>query len=173
MSAMKEISLQIQVVDPQGRDALALLHEAALEARELYPELHDDPNAPLPTNPPTPARGIYFLVYNESEPVGGGALRPIDESTVEIRRMYVLKEYRRHGVARMILEALEREAAHLGYASMRLETGNRQIAAMRLYESCGFTQISPFGPYVDDPSSICYEKAIQSDSHRQKGTVQK
>ena len=171
MNAMKEISLQIQVVDPQGRDALALLQEAALEARELYPELHDDPNAPLPTNPPTPARGIYFLVYNDSEPVGSGALRPIDESTVEILRMYVLKHYRRHGVARMILEASEREAARLKYTSMRLETGNRQTAAMRLYKSYRFTQIPPFGPYVDDPISVCQEKAIQS--YRQKGPIQK
>jgi GNAT superfamily N-acetyltransferase len=157
---MTGISLQIQVVDPQGVDALALLREAAIEARALYPELHD-PNAPLPTNPPTPPRGIYILVYHGAQPVGSGALRPMDESTVEIRRMYVLKEYRRHGVAGMILEALEREAARLGYTSMRLETGNRQTAAMRLYESYGFTQLPPFGPYVNDPISVCYEKPVQ------------
>ena len=90
---------------------------------------------------------------------------------VEIRRMYVLKDYLRHGVARMILEALEREAARLHYTLMRLETGNRQAAAMRLYKSYGFTQIPPFGPYVDDPISVCYEKAIQS--YRQKGPMQK
>ena len=131
-----------------------------MEARALYPDLHD-PNAPLPTNPPTPPRGTYLLVYDGSKPVGSGALRPIDESTVEIRRMYVLKEYRRHGVARMILEALEWEAARLQYTLMRLETGNRQTAAMRLYESYGFTQIPPFGPHVDDPISVCYEKPIQ------------
>ena len=87
--------------------------------------------------------------------------------------MYALKEYRRHGMARMILEALERAAANLQYSWMRLETGNRQTAAMRLYESCGFTKIPPFVPYLDDPISVCYEKAIQSDSYRQKGTVEK
>ena len=170
---MNEESFQIQAVDPQGVDALALLCEAALEARELYPELYDDPNAPLPTNPPSPRGGIYLLVYNGSKPVGSGALRPIDESTVEIRRIYVLKDYRRHGVARMILEALEREAARLQCTLMRLETGNRQTAAMRLYKSYGFTKIPPFGPYVDDPISVCYEKAILSDSYRQKGPIQK
>ncbi|HEU0295395.1 MAG TPA: GNAT family N-acetyltransferase [Anaerolineales bacterium] len=157
---MTEISLRIQVVDPRNADALTLLHEAAMEARELYPELHD-PNAPLPTNPPTPERGIYLLVYDGSQPVGSGGLRPIDESTVEICRIYVLKEYRRHGVARMILEALEREAARLQCTRMRLETGNRQTAAMRLYESFGFSQIPPFGMYVDDPISVCYEKPVQ------------
>jgi GNAT superfamily N-acetyltransferase len=157
---MAEISLRIQVVDPWNADALTLLHEAAMEARELYPELYES-NAALPTNPPTPPRGSYLLVYDGAQPVGSGGLRPLDESTVEIRRMYVIKEYRRHGVARMILEALEREAARLQYTRMRLETGNRQTAAMRLYESYGFTQILPFGPYANDPTSVCHEKFIQ------------
>ncbi len=154
------MSLQIQVADPQNSDALALLREAAIEARALYPELFNDPDVPFPTNPPTPRRGIYLLVYDGDKPVGSGALRPIDEATVEIRRMYVLQEYRRHGVARMILEGLEQEAAKLKYSVMRLETGNRQSAAMRLYESYGFRQIPPFGLYVDDPLSVCYEKAV-------------
>ena len=44
---MTGISLQIPIVDPQGVDALALLRGAAMEARALYPDLHD-PNAPCP-----------------------------------------------------------------------------------------------------------------------------
>ena len=96
VAQLNNSSYKIRVADPQGADALALLHEAALEARALYPELFLDPNAPLPSNPPTPPRGIYLLVYDDAKPIGSGALRPIDESTVEIRCMYVLKEYRRH-----------------------------------------------------------------------------
>lgn len=166
MSQILEPSLHIKVSGPQGEDALALLHEAALEARALYPELHA-PNAPLPGNLPTPPRGIYLLVFDDARPVGSGALRPLDEVTVEIRRMYVLKEYRRHGVARMILEALEQEAVRLQYRRMRLETGNRQFPAMRLYEAYGFTRIPPFGPYVNDPISVCYEKVVQANSRIQ------
>ena len=158
---MREPSLHIQVVDPQGVDALMLLREAALEAHELYSDLHD-PSAPLPTNPQTPVRGVYLLVYDGLHPVGSGALRPLDDATVEICRMYVLKEYRRKGIARLILEALEREAARLGYICMRLETGNRQVAAMHLYEAYGFQSIPPFGPYVNDPISVCYEKVVPS-----------
>lgn len=163
MTRTRERSIQIKVADPQGADALALLHEAALEARALYPELHAS-DAPLPTNPPTPPRGIYLLAYDGDLPVGSGALRLLDELTVEIRRMYVLKEYRRHGVAKMILEALEREAARLQYRWMRLETGNRQLPAMRLYEAYGFTRIPSFGPYENDPISVCYEKVVQANS---------
>ena len=50
-----------------------------------------------------------------------------------------------------------------GFTVMRLETGNRQSAAMALYESCGFVRISPFGEYIGDPTSVCYEKRIASE----------
>src|SRR6266700_3942372 len=46
---------------------------------------------------------------------------------------------------------------------MRLETGNRQLPAMALYESYGFVRIPPFSDYVNDPTSVCYEKPICTD----------
>jgi len=72
--------------------------------------------------------------------------------------MYVLKNVRRSGLAQRILVALEREAVRLRYKVMRLETGNRQQAAMAFYESYGFKRIAPFGQYANDPTSVCYEK---------------
>jgi putative acetyltransferase len=74
--------------------------------------------------------------------------------------MYVLKSVRRSGLARKILVVLEASAARIGYKVMRLETGSRQHPAMALYESFGFERIAPFGEYVNDPTSICYEKAV-------------
>jgi putative acetyltransferase len=151
--------LRIEVADPQGSAATSLLRAAAEEARALYPELHA-PEAPWPTNSPTPARGIYLIAYDDSLAVGMGALRPIDEHTAEVRRMYVLPSHRRYGVARLILAELERLALDFGYLVLRLETGFRQHAALRLYEACGFLRIKAFAPYIDDPTSICFEKSI-------------
>jgi putative acetyltransferase len=74
--------------------------------------------------------------------------------------MYVLQAVRRTGVARRILAALEASAVRMGYKIMRLETGSRQLPAMALYESFGFERIAPFGEYVNDPTSVCYEKRI-------------
>lgn len=59
---MNLASVVIEHVDPQGHDALALLREASIEARALYPDLHA-PEAPWPTNPPTPTRGTYVVAY--------------------------------------------------------------------------------------------------------------
>ncbi len=152
----------IKVVDPQGNDAMALLKDAAIEARALYQPEASAGEVRWPTNPPTPPRGTYLVAYVADVPIACGALRPIDGNTVEIRRMYVAKRARRRGIARAMLAALERVAGDLDYEVMQLETGNRQAAAIALYESCGFRRIPAFGDYVHDPTSVCFEKSIAS-----------
>ena len=137
-------SRSIEQVDPQSWSALSLLREAAIEARALYPE-SGTPNAQWPGNAPTPPRGVYLVAFVGGGPVACGALRPIDEQAVEIRRLFVISGARRQGHARALLSALERYAAGYGFNVMLLETGNRQSAAMALYESYGFERIAPFG----------------------------
>jgi len=157
---MNPSTLTIHVVDPQGEDAMSLLKEAALEMRVLYADLFT-PESPMPTNPPTPNRGIYLIGYVGGQPVVSGALRPIDDETVEIRRIFVSQKARRSGAARKMLIALEEKAYEFGYKVMRLETGNRQSQAMALYESYGFHRIEPFGEYRDNPTSVCFEKEVE------------
>ena len=157
----------IRAVDPLCADALELLRAAALEARALYPELIPV-DAPLPTNAPHAPGCVYLVAYDGERPVGMGALRPVPASadqapaadTAEVRRMFVDAGYRRRGVGRGVLSALERHAATIGCRRLVLETGNRQVPAIAMYEACGFWPIEPFGPYVGDPLSRCFEKFL-------------
>lgn len=134
-----------------------------MEARALYPGL-DAEGVPWPDNPPTPPGGTYLIAYKGGTPVACGALRPIDEATVEVRRMFVLKSVRRSGLGRRMLAALEDEARRMGYKVMRLETGDRQTPAMALYESYGYARIQPFGEYANYPTSVCYEKRVSGQA---------
>ena len=152
-------TVQIRNVDPQGADALALLRDAAVEVHALYPELFAS-DAPAPANPPTPARGVYLVAYRAGQPIASGALRPLDDRTAEVRRMFVLKTARRGGIARAMLAALEEAALDFGYTRLRLETGDRQANAMALYASEGFARCAAFGEHVGDPFSVCFEKDI-------------
>jgi len=152
-------SVRILHADPQGAGALALLREAAVEARQLYPGLFK-PDSPWPTNPPVGERGAFVIAYLDDAIAGCGALRMIDATTAEVRRMFVRESSRRGGVARAVLEHLEGEAVELGYSVLRLETGVRQQPAMTLYERAGFVRIAPFGEYVGDTTSVCFEKRI-------------
>jgi putative acetyltransferase len=43
---------------------------------------------------------------------------------------------------------------------LRLETGVFQTEAIGLYQSFGFRRIPPFGPYFEDPVSLCMEKRL-------------
>ena len=160
-------ALDIRVVDPLCADALALLRAAALEARALYPDLIAA-DAPLPTNAPHAPGCVYLVAYDGARPVGMGALRPMPaasveapaQDTAEVRRMFVDAAYRRRGVGWQLMAALERHAAALGYRRLVLETGNRQAAAISLYDRAGFRRIAPFGSHVGDPTSVCFDKVL-------------
>jgi putative acetyltransferase len=150
--------LDIRSVDPQSTDALALLREALIDARELYPEL--SANLVSPAHGPMPEFGVYVVAYSGNLPVACGAVRPFEPGVGEVKRMYVHREHRRHGYARAVLSHLVVQARGLGYSRLVLETGNRQGPAMRLYESGGFERIAPFGRYASDPTSVCYARFI-------------
>jgi len=152
--------LAIKDVDPQGGDALALLHEATIDTRVLYPELFSSDSPPA-TNGPLGEQSVHVVAYVDGAPLACGAFRPLEASTADIRRMYVHRDHRRKGLARAVLTHFEREAARLGYKRLALETGHKQIAAMRLYEALGFQRIEPFGEYANDPTSVCHERLIQ------------
>ena len=55
------------------------------------------------------------------------------------------------------LQHLLAASTQSGYRRLCLETGERQPAAIALYENFGFRRTAAFGPYVSDPTSICYE----------------
>ena len=152
--------LAIEPVDPQHLQALALLSEAAHEARGLYPELFA-PNSPAPTNVPLGEREVYLLAWRDGVAVGCGALRRIDATTVEVRRMFVTREARREGVARALLARLEADALALGYRSLVLETSAKQKPAMALYRASGWRRIKAYGNFVHDATSVCFGKTMR------------
>jgi GNAT superfamily N-acetyltransferase len=152
--------LAIAPVDPLHLQALALLAEAGIEARELYPELFAS-DSPAPTNVPLGEREVYLLAWRDGIAVGCGALRRVDATTGEVRRMFVTREARREGIGRALLARLEADALALGYRRLVLETGTRQKPAMALYRASGWRRIKPYGPFVDDPTSVCFGKTMR------------
>ena len=107
-----------------------------------------------------PPGGAFVVGWDGEEPVACGGVIRYDETTAEIRRMYVAPSARGRGLSRALLEALENEARQLGYEFVRLETGDRQPEAIKLYASSGFEPIPRYGPFADDPRSVCFEKRL-------------
>ena len=76
--------------------------------------------------------------------VGCVALRELEPGVAEVKRMYVQPQYRRHGVARLLLQRLISLAAGLGYNKLRLDTLVRLTAANGLYSRLGFYPIDAY-----------------------------
>jgi putative acetyltransferase len=102
----------------------------------------------------------FVVAYAMGEPVGCGAITTVAPGVAEVKRMWVRPSHRRGGVARRILGALERRALAEGHDTVILETGVRQPEAIALYEAWGFARIPPYGEYVDNPLSVCFERKL-------------
>jgi GNAT superfamily N-acetyltransferase len=107
-----------------------------------------------------PGRGAFALAWVGGRAVGCGAVRLIDDDIAELKRMYVLPESRRQGVAAAVLRFLEREAVDLGASRMVLETVTTPPDAIAVYRHAGYQHIPRFGPYVDSEISYCMAKSL-------------
>jgi GNAT superfamily N-acetyltransferase len=72
------------------------------------------------------------VAYENNSAVGCGAIKAFDQSSMEVKRMFVIQDYRKRGVATQILGELERWAMELSYARCILETGKMQPEAIEL-----------------------------------------
>src|SRR5262249_22171783 len=75
---------------------------------------------------------VFLVARSHGDPVGCGALRPIEPGLVEIKRMYVRPAERGNGFGKLILGALEAEARALGAERVVLETGVAQPESIGL-----------------------------------------
>lgn len=99
-----------------------------------------------------------IVAYLKDLPVACGAIKPFDENTVEIKRMFVQPDFRGQRIAEQVLAALELWASELHATSCVLETSYKQPEAIRLYERCGYERIPNYGQYVGVNNSLCLQK---------------
>ena len=147
--------LIITTENTPSQECLALIAEMTAEVSQRYQLDHSVTSAFNPSD-----AALFVLARLDGKPVGCGALRPLEPTVAEVKRMYVLPEARGHGIARKILLALEHVAHQQGYTHTRLQTGLLQPDAIHLYESTGYHRIPCQGHLAQDPLSICFEKQL-------------
>jgi GNAT superfamily N-acetyltransferase len=85
--------------------------------------------------------------------------------------MYVDPGFRRHGVGRRLLAALEATAARAGHREMLLNTGGRQPEALALYARAGYTAVPGYGVYARSPDAVFLGKVLGGESTQQQEEV--
>ncbi|GAA0380908.1 GNAT family N-acetyltransferase [Microbispora corallina] len=145
----------ISVCPPDDPGLLALVDAMTAELVPLYGLPPDAEPAPLAPD----AR--HLLAIDGGKAVGCCAVQPLGQGVCELKRMYVDPAKRGKGLAVRLLERAERTALDLEAERMRLETGIRQPAAVRLYERAGYRRIPSYPPHDRDPESLCFEKTLR------------
>lgn len=121
---------------------LVLAHATSLREHPGSDQIQADAEG-LP-GPYAPPRGRLYLARLDSMPAGCVALKGLEGTTGEVKRMFVLATARRHGVGRALMERLMSDARQMGYQLLRLGTLDEMLAAQSLYRELGFVEISRY-----------------------------
>lgn len=148
--------LELKRTNNQNPDFLYLVPLLDKDLRSRYQALqdtYDQHNVILNID-------TVVVAYEDGQPVGCGCFKQFDDSSVEMKRMYVKPEHRRKGISSAILDELEAWAAASGYTTAVLETGDRQDEAIALYKKQGYSIIPNYPPYEQMETSICMQKPL-------------
>jgi len=92
----------------------------------------------------THSAGTFLVARLHGHAIGCGALKQLDASTGEIKRMWVAPEARGLGVAGRLLAALEAEACAFGLSRVVLDTNRTLLEAQAMYRKAGFRDIERY-----------------------------
>jgi GNAT superfamily N-acetyltransferase len=158
LAAVIDPTATFRTADPSRPPASELLAEMVDELEALYGIVDRRIGVPLHVEELAPPTGLYLVGCIGDLVVAGGGLRTIGDGLAEIKRMYVRDVWRGRGLGGQLLFQLEDAARNLGFTRVRLDTGPRQPAALRLYERTGYR---PIGNYNNNPDATFWgEKTL-------------
>jgi DNA-binding MarR family transcriptional regulator/GNAT superfamily N-acetyltransferase len=107
----------------------------------------------------TPPDGIFFVMTSDDEVIGCGGVHCLDETTAEIKRMWVHDDWRGLGLGARLLGRLEAESAELGRTRVVLDTNEALAEAIAMYRRSGYHAIER---YSDNPyAHHWFEKVLR------------
>jgi putative acetyltransferase len=101
--------------------------------------------------------GVFDLIEDPQENlVGTFGLYLLNESTCELRKMYLVPSARGQGLGKYVLRKAVERAKEMGFKEMVLETSSKLVAAIQLYRQFGFQpiQIKHVTPRADQSYGI-------------------
>ncbi len=149
-------AVTLNEVAPGGAEAMTAMRAYVVELDQRFPERFDigtgfdDDEIAQMTGP----SGTFIVVADRhasddgTSVLGCGGLRRLDDTTAEIKRMWVHPSIRGLGLGRQLLDRLEIAARQLGYQSVALDTHATLDSAIAMYETAGYLRVDR---YNDNP----------------------
>lgn len=101
---------------------------------------------------------VVILALDNNDAVACASYRVFDDDSVEFKRVYVKREYRKRGIAYNLIGHLEKSAIRNGFRYSYIVTGKNNQPAIRLYEKLNYELIDNFGQFLNDDMVICMKK---------------
>jgi putative acetyltransferase len=98
----------------------------------------------------------FWSLWEESDLMGSGALKFLDEDHGEFKSIRINDEFRGKGNGSKVINHLIYEAKRLNIKRLSLETGAGDFFsnARKLFNKCGFETCEPFSHYKNDINSV-------------------
>jgi GNAT superfamily N-acetyltransferase len=135
------------------------IYLVSLLDNELWVELHEDQTTYEQYNK-VPGISTAIVVYDKEKPAACGCYKEYNCTTVEIKRMFVEKNYRGNGIAKLVLAELENWAIENGFQYAILETSVHFTVAKKLYQKAGYIIIPNYDQYEGLEESVCMKKKL-------------
>lgn len=97
-----------------------------------------------------------YLLKVDNKPVATVRFIKIADNTIKLQRLVVLKEYRKNGYAKKILDYLEKDASALGYKKIIMDSAQKAVG---FYEKSNYKVVSEVF-YEDNRPHVKMEKEL-------------
>lgn len=91
-----------------------------------------------------PPCGCMYLIYYDGALAGCVGMKPLDEESAELKRLYLRPSFRGHNLGEQMLVRIMEDARTAGYKRLRLDTLPALRTALALYRRIGFYEIDPY-----------------------------
>jgi putative acetyltransferase len=150
MLAPEALTPVVRRARPDEMDSIRALFRTYIDyigAPECFPSFEAE-LASLPGRYAEPT-GAIFVACLGDEIAGVVALRAFDETSGEVKRLFVLPSFHGRGLGRLLMAELVAHARAMGYRRLLLDTiPGKMDTAIGMYRRFGFQEI---GRYFDDP----------------------
>lgn len=104
-------------------------------------------------------KGAILIAISENEIIGVVALKQLEPTVCEMKRLYVKPAYRKEKIGRNLVQEVIKIAKLLKYEIMKLDTLERLKPAINLYLQFGFEETEPYN-YNPDETVKYYQKSL-------------
>ena len=104
---------------------------------------------------------VVILALDNDTAVACASYRVFDNDSVEFKRVFVKKEYRKRGIAYNLIVQLEKSVIERNFRYSYIVTGKNNHAAIGLYKKLNYELIDNFGQFGNDDRVVCMRKEFE------------